>query len=565
MTTVDGVTSSTESTLGRSELEMQIMWSRLLSIVEEQAQVLIRTAFSPIVRECGDISAGLFDVGGRMLAQAVTGTPGHVNTMAAAVTHMLDLFPLDQMRSGDVYATNDPWLAAGHLNDLLLVAPIFSDGRPVALVSCTSHLCDVGGIGMSPDSTDVFEEGVLIPPHRVAAGGEVNTDVVAIMRANSRSPTANEGDLFALLAACGVGRRRILEMMAEGKVTTLDHLADYIVETSSRASKAAIVAVPRGIYRNSMWVDGYDEPLELVATLEVHETGVDVDFTGSSPCVRRGINCPLNYSAAYATFAVRAALAPEIPNNAGSLGTIQVTAPPGTVLSAQRPYPVAMRHTLGHFVADLVLGALEQAIGERVPAESASCMWDLPMRNSLLPTAGRSVTKFAMEPTHHGGTGGRSASDGLSATGFPSGVWGSQVEVTETTGPVRIMRRELRPDSGGAGRYRGGLGQVIEVESADGAPILFFAALDRTRYRARGRHGGHDGAPGRVYLASGRPFLPKGAQEIPGDDRLILETPGGGGYGSPGERDRRAVLEDLRLGLISTETAEAEYAEADGT
>lgn len=554
---------SLSSTSGRvpttSELDMQAMWARLLAVVEEQAQVLIRTAFSPIVRECGDISAGIFDLTGRMMAQAVTGTPGHVNTMAAAVRHMLDAFPLDQMRAGDVYATNDPWLASGHLNDMLLVTPVYRDARPVALVSCTSHLCDVGGIGMSPDSTDVFEEGVLIPPRRLVAQGEINGDIVSIIKANSRSATANEGDLFALIAACEVGSRRLVEMMAETRIQTLDQLADYIIASSRRGAIEALATVPRGVYRNTMRIDGYNEAIDLVATLTVESDQVDVDFAGCSPCVRKAINCPLNYAAAYASFAIRAALAPDVPNNAGSLAAVQVHAPEGTVLSAPRPYPVSMRHTLGHFAADLVLGALDQALGDRIPAESASCMWDLPMRNALLPAPGHNVTVYAMEPTHHGGTGARPDKDGLSATGFPSGVWGSQVEITETTGPVRILRRELRTDSGGAGQYRGGLGQVIEVSSADGAPVLFFAAVDRTRYPARGRAGGHEGALGRVSLASGRPFSPKGAQEIAGDDRLVLETPGGGGYGPPTDRNPQAVLADLRMGFISQQSAEDVY------
>ena len=544
----------------RSAIDYEVMWTRLQAVVEEQAQVLIRTAFSPIVRECGDISAGIFAPDGRMLAQAVTGTPGHINTMAAAVGLMLEHVPLDAMQPGDVYTTNDPWMASGHLNDVLLVAPVFDGGTPVALTACTSHLYDLGGLGMGPNGGDVHDEGLFIPPMKLVERGAVSAMLVRIFKANSRSPESNEGDLYALIACCEVGGRRLLEMMREFGLRNLDGLGAYVLDASNAAAKAAIAEVPNGVYRNRMVLDGYDFEIVLEATMQVSDDAIVTDFTGTSPCSRYGINVPLNYAAAYSVFGVRCVVGPDIPNNAGSLAPFVVSAPEGCILNAPFPAPVAMRHTIGQLTCDLVLGCLHQALPGRVPAEGASCMWDLPLRSAALSGLDPNATTFAIELTHNGGTGARPGADGLSATGWPSGVWGSQVEVTESTVPVRVRRRELIPDSGGAGRQRGGLGQIIELESSEGRPIEFFASLERMKYPARGRAGGAAGRLGRACLRSGPRLAGKGEHTIPEGDLLIFETPGGGGYGDPLERPAEAVAADVAKGLVSREAAERLYA-----
>ncbi len=542
-----------------ASIERQVMWNRLLAVVEEQAQTLMRAGFSAIVRESGDISAGIFDLEGRMLAQAVTGTPGHINTMAEACRHLTTVFPTAGMRPGDVYATNDPWLAAGHLNDLLLVAPVFHRDRPVALVSCTSHLYDVGGRGMGPDGNDVFEEGVRIPPCRLVEEGRVNRLLIDIIKANSRTPVANEGDLYALIACCDVGGQRLSAMMEEFALAELDGLAGYILERSRDGVVAAIRTIPRGVYEQHMRLDGYDFELEIRARMTVGEDRIDVDFAGSSPCSRYAINVPLNYATAYSVFGIRCIVGPEIPNNAGSLAPFGVTAPAGSILNPQDPAPVAMRHVIGQILPDVVLGCLHQALPGRIPAEGASCMWDIPLRSVPITVHGGNATAFAVEATHNGGTGARPGKDGLSATAYPSGVWGSQVEITESTQPLRILRRELRPDSGGPGQYRGGLGQVIEVENREGAAMLLLAAYERTRYPARGRAGGADGACGLLSLGSGKAVAPKGVQEIPPGERLIVEMPGGGGYGDPFLRDPERVAADVRRGLVSHTAAARDY------
>ena len=542
-----------------SRVDLQIMWKRLLSVVEEQAQVLLHTAFSPIVRECGDISAGVFDRRGAMLSQAVTGTPGHINTMAEAVRYFLRAFAPETMRPGDVYLTNDPWLASGHLNDFLLVEPVFLDGGPVAFVACTSHLVDLGGLGMGPEGSDVYDEGLLVPPSRLAEAGRVNELLIRLVKANSRSPTENEGDLYALIACCNVGRARLAAMMREFGLDSLDRLSAYIVETSERATREAIARVPAGTYRHHLRLDGYDFEIDLRASLRVAPDHMLLDLAGTSPGSRFGINVPINYTTAYSVFGLRCVVSPEVPNNAGSLAPFRVSAPPGCIVNAQRPAPVAMRHTIGQLMPDLVFGCLHQALPDRVPAEGASAMWDLPLRSALDGARASNATGFAIEMTHNGGTGARPTRDGLSATAYPSGVWGSQVEVTESVSPLRVRRRELRPDSGGAGRFRGGLGQVLEIESREGAPFRFLPSVERIRYPARGREGGGDGGAGRITLASGATLGGKGDYRISGEDLLVFETPGGGGYGPPASRDPRAVARDVRDGLVSREQARSLY------
>ena len=541
-----------------SKTRLQVMWNRLLAVVEEQGQALIRAAFSPIVRECGDISAGIFDVRGRMMAQAVTGTPGHINTMAEAVKTLRDRFPLQTMQPGDIYLTNDPWIASGHLNDFLLLMPVFLDARVIGFTSCTSHLVDLGGQGMGPEGSDIFDEGLLIPPCKLLDGGEINQLLLDIVKANSREPIANEGDIYALIACCETGGSRLLEMMVEFGIDDLGTLSDYIIDTSRRGTVEAIAKIPSGHWTYTLHVDGYEKEIELIASLSSEQDKMVLDFTGTSPCSQKGINVPLNYATAYSVFALRCIVGSDIPNNAGSLDPFIVRAPKGCILNAQPPSPVAMRHTLGQMTPDLVYGCLRQALPDLVPAEGASCMYDLPMR-SAPEIAQNGGQVFALEPAHNGGTGARPTKDGLSATAFPSGVWGSQVEITEASVPVMIKSRQLRPDSGGAGTFRGGLGQRIELQSTNDQAFLVFLSVERIKNPALGCNCGEAGAPGRIRLDDGPDLPGKGEVRVEPGQTLIFETPGGGGYGAPGKRSRQAVSIDVKEGLVSPQAAQRDY------
>ncbi len=550
-----------------AQIHQQIMWSRLIAVVEEQAQTMLRTAFSTSVREAGDLSAGVFDRHGRMLAQAVTGTPGHVNSMANAVKFFLDAFPLAGMKPGDHYITNDPWLTSGHLHDITVVTPSFYRGQAVGLFANTIHVVDIGGLGMGPDGRQVFEEGLSIPIMPLAREGRMNEDLLNLVRANVREPLQVEGDIYACAACNDEGSRRLVEMMDEFGIGKLDRLGDQIVEASQEATLARIRTLPAGTYRNSLTMDGYDKPLLLNAALTISGDGIHVDFAGTSPASSYGINVVLNYCLAYTAFGVKCLVAPDVPNNAGSLAPITVSAPEGCVLNVRRPWPVAARHTVGQMLPDVVAGCLHQAIAGGVPSEGASSLWNPQIfgGGSLVDdveegTDANELPLFSTVIFHCGGAGARPTKDGLSATSFPSGVRTIPVEATESIAPVIFYRREFREGSGGPGKFRGGLGQSIEIGGAGANPVALLCNFERVKNPARGRDGGGAGAAGAVALRSGRPIRPKGRQTVPARDALCLGLPGGGGFGDPRRRDPRAVLDDVLDGLITAEQARRDYA-----
>ncbi len=540
------------------EIELQVMWSRLIAVVEEQAQTLLRTAFSSIVREAGDLSAGVFDRKGRMLAQAVTGTPGHVNSMAESVHHFIRHFPLDTMKPGDIYICNDPWMGTGHLNDFVLTTPCFHRGKLVALFSCTSHLMDIGGLGFGPDATDVFMEGLYIPMLKLAEAGQLNATLMSMIRANTRLPVDTEGDVYSLANCNDVGARRLIEMMQEFDLDNLDRLADHICDRSREAVLAEIGKLPKGSWKNSMTVDGYDEPIDLVATTTVSAAGIHVDYTGTSPASKRGINVPMAYTTAYTVFGLGCVVANRIPNNAGSLAPLTVSAPLGCILNAPKPKPVLARHITGQMLPDVVFGCLRQAIPERVPAEGTSCLFNITLRGQTGDQL-RGNYGFATTFTSNGGTGARPEKDGLSATAYPSGVRGTPVEIAEQIMPVIFWRKQFREDSGGAGRTRGGLGQEIEIGSAIDRPFELLAAFDRIDHPPRGKDGGGNGLAATVSLKSGKKLKGKGFQTIPAGDRLVIMTPGGGGLGKPSGRNPVAVAADLAEGRITKRSARDIY------
>ena len=545
-----------------SLLQDQIMWSRLLSVVEEQARTLVRTAFSTPVREAGDLSAGVFDLSGRMLAQAVTGTPGHVNAMAESVGFFLRDHPVPTLVDGDVLVTNDPWEGTGHLNDFTVVTPAFVAGRPVALFAATSHIADVGGRGFGADANQVFEEGVRIPIGYLMRAGRVDETLIRLIRANVRDPDVAQGDLYSLAACNRTGCERLAAMMAEFELDSLDPLAEMIVSASRRAMLARIRALRPGTYRSHMRIDGYDHDLDLVCALTISGDGIRIDFDGTSPMSSRGINVPLTYTRAYASFGVRCVVGSEVPNNAGSLSTISVSAPSGSILNAPPPAAVAARHAIGQMLPDVVLGCLEQALEPgSVPAEGASCLWNPVLLGGpgLTGAYAYRAEPFVVNPFHTGGTGARPRKDGLSATAFPSGVRSTPIEITETVAPLIFWRKEYIPDSGGPGEFRGGLGQVMEISHASGEPFAISKMFERVRNPARGRAGGRDGAPGRVDVPKLGQLRAKGREVVPPGHRVVLETPGGGGLGDPRCRARELVREDVLDGYVTVASAAKDY------
>lgn len=544
-----------------STISNQVMWNRLISVVEEQAQALIRTAFSTSVREAGDLSAGVYDMEGRMLAQAVTGTPGHVNAMADAVAHFIREIGRENIFEQDVYITNDPWKGTGHRHDITIVSPAFHLGEHVGFFACTAHVTDIGGRGFGADANSVFEEGLGIPIMKFAERGDVDQTLVKMIRENVREPDQLVGDVYALATCNEVGQRRLVEMMTEFGLTDLAEVAEFILDNSRRATIEAIKALSGGSATGEMTIDGFETPITLKVKLDIEDERILCDFGGSSKLDKKGINVPLVYTKAYACYALKCAIAPEIPNNAASLAPFEISAPEGSIVNAPPPAPVALRHIIGHMLPDTVYDALDKILPGTVPAEGAGslCNFQLSLRPRTDETAPEHARRSEVLAFNSGGSGARPEFDGMSATAFPSGVMTMPAEATEHAGPVIIWRKELRPDSGGAGKQRGGLGQHMEVGATEGHEFDFSAMLDRVDHPARGRRGGLEGHPTTIGRSDGEPMQGKGKQFVPHGEKVIMGFPGGAGYGEPASRDRDAVRRDLLQGYISVDVARDIY------
>ncbi len=544
-----------------SNVANQVMWNRLISIVEEQAQALVRTAFSTSVREAGDLSAGVYDVRGQMLAQAVTGTPGHVNAMADAVAHFMRRIGVDTMAEGDVYITNDPWEGTGHLHDITVVTPSFHKGQMVGFFACTAHIVDIGGRGFGADAASVYEEGLYLPIMRLMDRGTVDETLIRIIRGNVREPDQLVGDIYALATCNEIGHRRLVEMMEEFTLDDLEGIGGFILENSHRATVERIAALPPAQAEGWMRIDGFDAPIDLHVQLALEDERVVCTFDGTSGIDKKGINVPLVYTKAYACYALKCAIAPEIPNNAASLAPFEISAPEGSILNAVHPAPVALRHVIGHMVPDTVYDALDKILPGVVPAEGAGtlCNFQVSLRPRTDGVAAPDAVRSEVLTFNSGGSGARPSLDGMSATAFPSGVMTMPIEATEHAGPVIIWRKELRPDSGGAGQYRGGLGQFMEVGAQEGHEFDLQAMFDRVDYPARGRQGGATGAPTTIARSDGGAMRGKGKQFVPHGARVMLAFPGGAGYGAVAERDPALVKRDLARGYITADAARDDY------
>ena len=548
-------------TSDHSKVAYQVMWNRLISVVEEQAQALVRTAFSTSVREAGDLSAGVYDVHGQMLAQAVTGTPGHVNAMADAVAHFIRRIGRENINEGDVYITNDPWEGTGHLHDITMVTPSFYKGIHVGFFACTAHIVDIGGRGFGADAHSVYEEGLYIPIMKFADRGKVDETLTRIIRGNVREPDQLIGDVYALATCNEIGHRRLVDMMEEFDLADLNGIATFILDNSRRATIERIAALPQKSAQGELTVDGFASPITLQVKVSVQGDKIVSDFTGSSGLDKKGINCPLVYAKAYACYALKVAIAPEIPNNAASLAPFEIVAPENTIVNALHPAPVALRHIVGHFVPDAVFNAFDKIVPGLVPAEGAGCLcnFQVSLRPRTDAPAPADARRSEVLTFNSGGSGARPEHDGLNATAFPSGVMTMPIEATEHAGPVIIWRKELRPDSGGAGKTRGGLGQYMEVGAQEGHEFDIQAMFDRVNHPARGRRGGGAGAPTTIVQDDGTAMNGKGKQFVAHGRRVVMAFPGGAGYGDPSERPVDQVKRDLARGYISPETAANTY------
>ncbi len=532
---------------------LEVLWNRLLSVVDEEQVTLQRTAFSTVLRESQDLACGVFDTRGNMIAQSMTGTPGHINAMATGVRHFLTAYPPDTLVQGDVLLTNDPWQTCGQINDMTILTPVFRGDRVVAFFASTCHSPDIGGRILSAEAREVFEEGLRIPICKLMDAGRPNDMLLTLLRANVRTPDETIGDLYAQMAANDVAGRSLLGFMSEFDLESIDPLADEIIARSERALREAIRALKDGVYQAEGWSDGFDEPIRLACTVTVAGDEVTVDWTGTSPQSPRGINVVLNYTHAYASFAIKAAIAPEVPHNEGSFRPVHVTAPEGSILNCREPAAVASRHIIGHFLPAIIFQALAPALPGRLMAGGSEPLWISVWRGE------KDLEAFTQTIFQVGGAGARSTKDGLSTTGFPSGVGGVPAEVIESLSPLMLVRRELRPDSGGPGRTRGGLGQISEMAAIGVDSWSVSLMTDRTEYPGRGIHGGSDGALGAIQIGGAPLGHSKAVVSLNPADTVRLEIAGGGGYGAAFERAPDLVLYDVVEGYVTIEGAARDF------
>ena len=511
-------------------VQLQILWSNMIGIVSEQARALQRIAFSPIVREAGDLANGLFDARARMVAQAVTGTPGHINSLAAAAGNLLGAMESDDIAPGDVLITNDPWMSAGHFFDITVLSPIFRGERLIGYAGSTIHHTDIGGYGIGAGARDIHEEGLWIPPLKLYEAGAPNTTLFSLIKRNVRTPDALLGDLGAQVSSGMIAAQRLNALCDRYGLDDIETLADEIIGRSEAATRESIRKLPGGTYSG---VSTFDVPggetirLETAVTIDADAGDIEIDFEGSSGASPTGINVVPAYTQAYATFAVRSTLNPDLPNNAGSLAPIKLKLPEDCVVNARYPSPVNARHVVGMYVPFPILKALAQVVPDRVVAEGSGAVWTIQIHGS--DSSGRPFTSSMFN--YSGGMGARAEKPGLSAICYPTGVSAVPVEVLEASYPIVFSCKELEAGTGGAGKQPGGLGQRIGYRMRTDRPWRLNTIPSRLEHTAEGLHGGEPGARGRFEI-NGKPVSESKKLDMQPDDEVLMITPGGGGFGT---------------------------------
>lgn len=533
-------------------ISLEILWNRLISIVDEASAALVRASFSTVLRESNDFACILLDAHGRSLAQSARSIPSFIGTMPISLKKFLEIFPPETLEPGDVIISNDPWICSGHLPDVTIATPLFRKGELIAFAGCIGHSPDMGGRIRSGDSTEIYEEGLQIPPSKLVKAGTFNEDLVSVIRRNVRVPDMVLGDLRAEMAANDLLGRRLINLMEEQGIYRLEDLAETIQGISEKAVRDAIREIPNGSYGHEIWMDGFDDPLNIKLRLDITDDRVHCDYSGTARQIDRGLNTVLNYTYAYTVYPLKCAVAPSIPNNEGCFRPMIVTAPEGSLLNPRYPAAVGGRAMVGHYLTTAVFGALQEVIPERIQADSGSPLWCINLSGM---DQGR---KYASLFFINGGQGASPHQDGISCLPYPSNMSNTPVEVIEKTLPVLIHKKELRKDSAGAGKWRGGLGQEVEIELVAHSPSTVAFLSERTKFPPRGMKGGKPGQNGRLEL-NGKWIHPKKNIVIHPGDVLNVSTPGGAGFGDPGERDLDCIQRDLKNELISPERAKEDH------
>jgi N-methylhydantoinase B len=506
-----------------NSIELEILWRRLISVVDEASAAFVRTCFSTLVRDGNDFAIVLTDAQGRSLAQSTMSLPGFIGCLPATVRHFMAKFPPATMKPGDVYITNDPWKGSGHIHDVTTATPFFRDGRLVAFAAVVSHLPDIGGKLRSNSSREIYEEGLQIPLMKLLDGGEVNQVLVEMISQNIRVPEQGMGDLWAQVAACRTMGERLEGLL---DAVDLDDLGAGVRERSERAMRDAIREIPDGTYRSTVQHDGFgDEPIRIECALTVAGDRIAIDYTGSSPQRPHALNVVPIYTFAYTVYGLKALLCPDVPNNEGSFAPITTDAPLGSVLNPTYPAASGGRSAIGHLLPAAVFKALAQVLPDRV------CAGGSP--NSSVTMSGSYRDKrFAVVNFLNAGQGATAHRDGFSALSFPANLGNTPVEMMEALAPIRVLRREIRRGSGGPGKHEGGSGISFEFELLrDASDVMASFLMTQLKTPPPGLVGGGSGRTGRLLL-NGVQVDPTEPKILKAGDRVLMETAGGGGHGT---------------------------------
>ena len=535
---------------------LEIFWSRLISIADESAAALLRTSFSTIVRESNDFGTVLMDANGDSLSENTGGIPSFSGILPRTLKHFLAKYPPQTWKPGDCVITNDPWLATGHLPDITMAMPIFYQGALVGFSGSVAHSPDIGGSLWSADCRELFEEGLRIPPMKYLKEGEPNPDLHDMILSNVRLPDQVLGDLNAQVTANQVCGRRLVEFLDDAELADLSGLSRTLQQRAEAAMRDAIERVPDGIYHATLDADGFDaDETHIACTITVKGSDLEIDYTGTSPQINRGLNTVMNYTYAYSAYPIKCALDPNTPRNEGSYRPITVSAPPGSLLNPHYPAPCNARQLTGHLLAGVIYRALAEAIPGLVIADSGSA----PSMRAVFSGLDRRGNRFSQILFASGGMGASAHDDGLPTTAFPTNAGAGSIEAFESVSPLIVWKKEFRIDSGGAGRYRGGLGQECEIEIRSTEPLQLSLLSGRWRHPALGVLGGHAGATSAIDFSDGTVPHQKSRTTIEPGMRLRLRYAGGGGYGDPKARDPNLVRDDIKNGYISAEAARRDY------
>ena len=540
---------SIDSNAGRNRLRfdpvtLEILWTRMISAVDEAAKALRRTSFSTLVNESNDFACVLTDARGQSLAQNTESIPSFIGTLPVTVKHFIAEIGIENMVPGDVLVTNTPWIATGHLNDITVARPIFHGGRVVGFAASTAHAPDIGGKVRSVEAREVFEEGFHIPIMKLMRAGEPDTTLLRLLRAAVRTPDETEGDLWAQLTGLELMERRVIDLLGEYGLPDLEDFGGEVLGRCEAAMRAAISALPDGAYPFEFQTDGIDEPFTYKTTVKVDGDRILVDYAGTSAQVDRAINCTMTYTFAMTAYALKCALLPNLPNNEGIFRCIEVAAPEGTIVNPRFPAPVGGRMATGHYLPLAIFGALAPVLGERMIAACGSPLWSIIQ--SGVRTNGKTYANVLF---FNGGMGATDSGDGQSTYAWPSNVSNVPVELIERNSALFVHRKELRSGSGGNGRYRGGLGQEIHLEIRSETPVGLIFMAERCRFPAPGFGGGTHGACGEVRI-DGAAVDHRRNVVLKNGQTVTLRTPGGGGYGPAMDREAAAVVEDLQAGYV---------------